>query len=295
MLRSQFSKALAGVGLSLLLSGFLFSEDPVVISQWAVSPLQLDVLTGEWAPESLLHLNKMDLDCGFKNDARNLYILIVFRNPKYLSSIDSMGITISGGPTGIKKKGNAVRFVTAILTADQYISMLEEKGSLLTGQEKEDLRARPRYPVFAAYAVDKKGKVLPSTIMSAAGAEPPAFRTRRRENVSTYEFRIPLASREAYPAGIEAEPGTAISVFLEWGGSAQKALSPRTSWSTPWSLVSGGALADNGETRAQEFLNSFDSMSRPSLETKKYSFQVDVRLADKAIPPESRPDASSMK
>jgi hypothetical protein len=44
-------------------------------------------------------------------------------------------------------------------------------------------------------------------------------------------------------------------------------------------MVSGDALADNAETRAQEFMNSFDSMSRPSLETKKYAFRVVVRLA----------------
>jgi hypothetical protein len=279
MPQRQFSKVLVGVGVSLLLSGLLISEDPAVFSQWAASPLQLDGLAREWAPDSLRHLKNIDLDYGFKNDDRNLYILLVFRNPKSLSSIDSLGITISGRPAGTKKKGNAVKFVTAILTADEYISMLEEKGSPLTDQEKEELRGRPRYPVFAACAVDKKGKVLPSPTMSAADAEPPAFRARRQENTSTFEFRIPLASREAYPAGIEAEPGTAISVSFQWGGTAQKTLSPRTSWSTPSSIVSGGALADNGETRAKEFLNSFDSMSRPSLETKKFSFSAEVRLA----------------
>jgi hypothetical protein len=279
MLKSQFSKALAGVGLSLLLSGFLFSEDPVVLSQWAASPIQLDGRAGEWASDSLLHLDKIDLDCGFKNDARNLYILIVFKDPKHLSSIDSMGITISGAPDGAKEKSHTVMFITTFLTADEYISMLEEKSTRLTGNEKGDIRRRARYPVFAAYPVDKKGKALPSTGLAAGDEEPPAFRATRFANISTYEFRVPLSSREAYPAGIEAEPGEAISISLEWGGAAKKTLSPRTSWSTPGSIVSGGAIGDNDETRAQEFLNSFDSMSRPSLETKKYSFGVDVRLA----------------
>jgi hypothetical protein len=279
MLKSQFSKALAGAGLSLLLSGFLFSEDPVVLSQWAASAVQLDGRAGEWASDSLLHLDKIDLDCGFKNDVRNLYVLIVFKDPKHLSSIDSMGITISGAPAGTKKKGRAVKFITTFLAADEYISMLEEKGARLTEKEKEDIGRRTRYPVFAAYPVDRKGRALPSSGPEAADREPPAFQATRFANISTYEFRIPLASRETYPVGIEAAPGEAISIFLEWGGAAKKTLSPRTSWSTPGSIVSGGAIGDNDETRAQEFLNSFDSMSRPSLETKKYSFGVDVRLA----------------
>jgi hypothetical protein len=264
--------------LFLLLPGDVLSEDPIALSRWADSPPKLDGQAGEWGLDSLLHQEKIDLDYGFKNDDRNLYILLVFRNPKSLSAIDSVGMTISGGPEGTKNPNTAVKFVKRILTTDQYISALEDQGVQLTAGEKEGLRNWPQHFVFAAYAIDKKGNIIPAAA-PAADVEPPAFRTRRSQNISTYEFRIPLASREAYPAGIEAEPGKTISVSFEWGGSAQKALSPRTSWSTPWSLVSGGAIGDNDETRAQEFLNSFDSMSRPSLETKKFSFRVDVRLA----------------
>jgi hypothetical protein len=277
--KSQFSKALAGVGLSLLLSGSLFSEDPVVLSQWAASPVRLDGRAGEWASDSLLHLEKIDLDCGFKNDARNLYVLIIFKDPKHLSSIDSMGITLSCAPAGTKKRSRAIKFITTFLTADEFISMSEGTGTRLTEKEKEDIRGRVRYPVFAAYPIDKKGKAFPPAGLAAGDEEPPAFWATRFANISTYEFRVSLSSREDYPAGIEAGPGEAISISVEWGGAAKKTLSPRTSWSTPGSIVSGGAIGDNDETRAQEFLNSFDSMSRPSLETKKYSFGVDVRLA----------------
>jgi len=278
MRQRSFLVALIEIVLVPLFSGFCFSEDPVAQSQWTSSPPKLDGLAGEWRSDSLLPVEKLDLDYGFRNDDRNLYILLVFKNPKFLSSIDAVGITISGGPGGTKNKNNAVKFVKRILTTDQYISMLENQGAPLTGEEREELRRQPRYPVFAAFAVDKKGKIL-SPSGAATNVEPPAFQTRRQENVSTYEFRIPLTSREPCPAGIEAGPGTTISVSFKWGGSAQKTLSPRTSWSTPWAMVSGDALADNAETRAQEFMNSFDSMSRPSLETKKYAFRVVFRLA----------------
>jgi hypothetical protein len=272
---------MAELGLMLLFSGFALSEDPVALSQWTSSPLQLDGLAEEWKTDSLLHEKKLDLDYGFRNDGRNLYILLAFKNPKFLSSIDTMGIKISGSPVGTKPNDSGFRFIKKTLTADQFIAMLEYQGVRLTGDKKEELRRQSRHPVYAAFAVDKKGKIL-SPSGSVTDVNPPAFQTQRQGNLSTYEFRIPLASRKASPAGIEAEPGATISVSFEWGGSAQKTLSTRTSWSTPWAMVSGDAIADNAETRAQEFLNSFDAMSKPSLETKKYAFRVDVRLAKPA-------------
>jgi hypothetical protein len=100
-----------------------------------------------------------------------------------------------------------------------------------------------------------------------------------KENIVTYEFKIPLASHALYPAGIGAGPGKTIKVYFEWGGSAKKVLKAKASWPTPKSLVSGDVYTGAGETRAQEFLSSFDAMSRPTLETKQYSFWVDVKLA----------------
>ena len=283
--QGRFLITLAGVGLFLLLPGSSLAENPIALSQWTASPPRLDGLAGEWGPGSLLHVKKINLDYGFKNDGRNLYILLVFKDPKSLSSTDTAGMTISAGPKGTKTKNAGVKFVKRILTADQYILLLENQGANLTDEEKEQLRRRPQHSVFVAYAVDKKGKIIPPT-GPATDVEPPAFQMRRQENLSTYEFRIPLASRGDQPAGIKAQPGETISVSFEWGGSGQKTRSTRTSWSTPWSMVSGGALADNGETRAQEFLNDYDSMSRPSLEMKKYAFQVEVELAKEVSVPD---------
>jgi hypothetical protein len=278
MADKKLSVILGAVGLSLCLAGWIFSGVPVVLSRWAASPLHIDGLVGEWESGPLLHIDKIDVDCAFMNDGRDLFILLVFKDPESLISIESTGITIRYGPKEDPSKNGGVRFNRIVLTTDQYISALENQGVHLTEGDKEGLHHWPQHFLFAAYAVDKDGKTIPAPA-SSGGVEPPTFRTRRRQNGSTYEFRLPLSLREAYPAGIEAKPGQSISVFFEWGGSAQKALSPKTSWSTPGALVSGGAIGDNDETRAQEFLNSFDSMSRPSLETKKFSFGVQVQLA----------------
>jgi hypothetical protein len=39
-------------------------------------------------------------------------------------------------------------------------------------------------------------------------------------------------------------------------------------------------MSGSGRTWSQEFLDAFDSMSPPSLGMKKFSFAVDVKLAD---------------
>ena len=39
-------------------------------------------------------------------------------------------------------------------------------------------------------------------------------------------------------------------------------------------------MSGTGRTWGQEFLDTFDSLSRPTMGTKKFSFAVDVRLAD---------------
>jgi hypothetical protein len=39
-------------------------------------------------------------------------------------------------------------------------------------------------------------------------------------------------------------------------------------------------MLSTGRTWGQEYLDSFDSMSRPTLATKKFKFAVDVKLAD---------------
>jgi hypothetical protein len=273
--------SLVGIGLSLLCAGFAFSDEQIAKSKWAASFLKVDGLDEEWRADHLNLGEKVNVAYAFRNDAQDLYILFVFKNLKYLSSIDATGIAIYLGPEGTKRKDSGVRFIKKIVSADRFIAMLENQGTPLTEQEKAELRTRPQHPIFEAYSVDKNGKIIQQPAGPKTDAEPPAFSATKQGNIVTYEFRIPLASRELSPAGISADPGKTIRVFFEWGGSAKKVLKAKASWPTPESIVSGSVTTGADETRAQEFLSSFDSMSSPSIESKKYSFWVDVELARK--------------
>jgi hypothetical protein len=278
MKKTVLCAGLIGIGLVLFISGFSFSNDQKAASQWTASPLKVDGRNDEWGSDNLYSEKKLDVSYAFKNDGRNLYVLFVFRNPKSLNSIEATGMTIYCSAEGVNQKNNSIRFIKASVPVDQFITLLEHQGKVLTEEDKGFLRTRSQYPVFEAYAIDRGGKVIVPA-EPQPDVEPPAFCAAKKENIVTYEFRIPLASGAPYLAGIGAEPSKTIKVCFEWGGSAKKVLKAKASWPTPKDLVSGSVYTGADENRAQEFMSSFDAMSSPSLETKQYSFWVDVKLA----------------
>jgi hypothetical protein len=279
MKKSKLFAGLIRISLVFFISGFSFSNDRKAESRWTGSPLKVDGRNDEWRSDNLYSEKKPDVSYAFKNDGRSLYILFVFRNLKSLNSIEATGMTIYCNPEGINKKNNGIRFIKESIPVNQFITLLEHQGKVLTEEDKGFLRTRSQYPVFEAYEIDNERKVITPAGPRRPDVEPPAFCAAKKENIVTYEFRIPLAFGAPHPAGIGAEPGKPIKVCFEWGGSAKKILKAKASWPTPASLVSSDVLTGTGETRAQEFLSSFDAMSRPTLETKQYSFWVDVKLA----------------
>ena len=278
MKKSELFAGLIGIGLVFFISGFSFSNDRKAESQWTGSPLKVDGRNDEWRSDNLYSEKNPDVSYAFKNDGRSLYVLFVFRDSKSLNSIEATGMTIYCNPEGPAKKNNGIRFIKESIPVDQFITLLEHQGKVLTEEDKGFLGTRSRYPVFEAYEIDNEGKVI-TPAEPQSDIEPPAFCADKKENIVTYEFRIPLAFGAPRPAAIGAEPGKTIKVFFEWGGSGKKILKAKASWPTPEDRVSGNVTTGADETRAQEFLSSFDAMSRPTLQTKEYSFWVDVKLA----------------
>lgn len=274
----RFSAAWAGLLLALLFPAGAVSQGTTPGSQWAASPPSVDGLDADWLPGNMFTEKKLRIDYAFMNDGRNLYILMVFKDPKFLSSIDATGITIFYGRDRPAGRERGVLFISKTLTSDEFIILLESQGTPLTEKEKEVLRINPRHPLFESYAVDRQGKTIPPPA-DRSSVDPPVFKAGKRENLVIYEFRVPLDTAESPPAGIGARPGETIRVSFEWGGTSKNVLSARTSWSTPAGMVSGGLYDENGETRAQQFLNAFDRMSSSSMGAKKYSFGAVVKLA----------------
>jgi hypothetical protein len=276
-MRSLFSQ-LIGIGLTLLGVVSAFPADRTAASRWVPSPITVDGQDDEWPAPSLYSEKKPGVAYAFQNDGRSLYILVVFKDARSLEAVEATGLAVYYSPGGAKEKINGTRFIKEDIPVDRFISLLESQGKTLTDEDKGILRTRFQYPVFEAYAIDQEGKYVPAAELRT-GVEPPVFRSVKKGDLLTYELRIPLAARAPQPAGPGPGQADTVQVGLEWGGSAMKVLSTKTSWHSPQSIVSDGVYTGAGETRAQEFLSSFDGMSRPSVKTKEYSLWVGVRLA----------------
>jgi len=278
MRKRRLLAGFVGFVVALLLPAVASPQDTAINSRWASALPSVDGQAGEWPPETLSLQKKLKIDLAFKNDDRNLFILMVFKNPKSLSSIDATGITIFCAPLVARQRTNGVLFIGKTLTADEYITRIESSGTPLTEKEKEVLRIRQQHPVFDAYAVDEQGKtVAPGAPRS--DVDPPAFKAAWRGEIATFEFRVPLAPPFAHPAGIGAVPGDMIRVSFEWGGKSTKLDKAKANWPTPAAAASSGAYNENDESRAQVFLMGFDAMSSPSISTKKHAFRAVVKLA----------------
>ena len=78
--------------LALSLTGF--SKSKKIASNWVVFPLTIDGSYDEWGDDALNFEKKVGVNYAFRNDAENLFILFIFKDPKYLSSISATGMTL---------------------------------------------------------------------------------------------------------------------------------------------------------------------------------------------------------
>ncbi|MBE3131180.1 MAG: hypothetical protein IMZ54_10775 [Acidobacteria bacterium] len=278
MSKTWSHRPLVLAALAVFLAAPIFSEVLAVGSRRAPGPVKIDGRGDDWPPASPVLEMKTGVELRFQNDGRNLYILLVLKKLEALKSAEATGMTVFHRPLRGKKPGSGVFFLTKDVPAEDIVRWRESQGALLTDGEKAEIRKSARQPLFLAFAVGAKGSMYGPLVRRQIDTDPPDFVVSREAGEATYEFRIPLASPESVPGGIGAEPGQTIRISFDWGGTVRGSLSTKASREAPSS--ESGYVSGTGRTWGQEFLDTFDSMSRPSIGTGKYSFAVDVKLAD---------------
>jgi len=250
---------------------------PAVSSARLAAPIRLDGQADEWAGVPRIADLKSGAELAFQNDARYIYILLALNKPESVQSVEATGMTVLGRPGGSGKPAKGVLFLHGEIDADAYIAWRESQGAVLTEAEKVEIRKTSRHPISLAFATDETGSSY-GPLRKQTDVFPPDFGMSRNAAGMVCEFRIPLASPNTVPGGLGGTPGAAIRVTLGWGGTDRKGLSTKGSRESPNSK--SGYQSGTGRTWGQEFLDSFDTMSNPSPSTKKFSFAVDVKLAD---------------
>jgi hypothetical protein len=256
-------------------------KETVVGSQWAQNPVSVDGVFNEWDKNTFSSQKKVIVNYAFKNDTKNLYILFIFKNPKFLSSIDLTGMNIFFSPEGKKAGDHGIKFIARKVTADEYIALMEKDLGPVADAKKEQIRANPAYILFG-HEMITKGE---SGGLKLLG---PVFRSKREQRTVVYEFAIPFEKLAELSPEIGAEPGKGIEVGFEWGGMTEaikKALAGRIGDQA--TSGAGGASAAGGlssERRVSSGMGSVEnSASRLEqmrrMKPKEYSFQVSVKLA----------------
>jgi len=217
MKRAVFAKTLLLCFLVTTLSIIGFSQKEIIASKWASTPLYIDGKSEDWSGESSHSEKRLSVDYSFKNDGENLYVLFVFKDPQYLSTIRDTGMTIWFNLEGKKKRTWGITFTKKSVSAEVYISILEQQQGPLSEEEKNSIRANPQYFLHNAKVADTKSKVT-SEASDTREAQRVIFRTERQKEGIVYEFAIPLKRAAEESLGIGAEPGKVIKIAFEWGG-----------------------------------------------------------------------------
>jgi len=247
--------------------------ESIVQSTWTASPLQIDGQRGDWTEDTVASEKGFGADYAFRNDGRDLYVLFIFKDPKFLSSIDMTGITIYASTSGKKDKDWGVKFLKKTVTGEQLIEYMDKMGQPLTEERRQEIKDRPQLILFTATAVNKKGEeIFPAGPVQ--DIDLPGFRVGRQENMVLYEFRIPLVSRDVHPAGIGTEPGKDIKIGFEWGGLTKEM---REAMRGQARGTETGADANRDEQTTGSYMGPPPSVGPAG--PKKYSFWVDVKLA----------------
>lgn len=264
--------------LTISLSGF--SKEKEVKSFWAASSLKIDGFKDDWAEVTFAAEKKVKIDYAFKNDAENLYVLYISKNPKYLSSISLTGITLWFNSEGKKKKNYGIKFIQKQISADALISRTEKEKGPVPEDQKKEIRKNPFYLINDAEIVNKKGKSR-SQSSESSEIKPAVFRVMKQQNLLVFEFAIPLKRMMEQTSGVEIEPGKRVKVGFEWGGMTEemKKEVKRRSAALERTRSTSSDPTDNRAGAGAGSSVPMGLLSGP----KKYSFWVDVQLAKKSV------------
>lgn len=282
MEKKMFVKTLLLSFLILAVCSVSFSKENKIESLWTDSALIIDGLDDEWADSSLNYEKKIKVHYAFKNDANNLYVLFVFEDPEYISAIRGTGMTIWLNTEGKKKKKYGINFKTKQVTADTLISTLEKRHGSISDDEKKKIKSGQKYFLYHGEVIDKKDKILTDSALGGE-IEVPLFKSKQKQSMRIYEFRVPLRILEKLSSGQRMEPGKMVKVGFEWGGLTEamklarlKRLSESGSRGPETTSI---GISSSDASRERDLERSSRTRQSTRGTQKKYSFWVDVALA----------------
>ncbi len=254
----------------LVLAPAMISADEIAQSKWATTPPNIDGQSEDWQGDTMSFEKKVGIEYALRNDGNNLYIIFIFKDPKYLSSIESTGITLYANASGKKDKDYGVKYIKKTVSGEELVTYMEKQGQPIPEEKKQELLGKPQFAIFSATAINKKGEeIFPAG--PVPDVELPGFRYGRRPDQVVYELRLPLCSRDLHPTGIGTDPGKSVKIGFEWGGVTEE---------MKQAMRGRGASGTGADMTRETTTGRYDGrVPDVAKGPKKYSFWVDVKLA----------------
>jgi len=275
--------------VTVVLAAAGFAKDEPVDSQWAAAPASIDGMNTEWGNIPMNQYKKAKVEYAFMNDQEDLFILFIFKDPKFLSSINWTGLTVWISPQGEKEKDLGIRFVKKQISADAYIAILEKQvGQAMPEDRKEQIRQNKAYWLFDQELINKKadGYDKDAENPKYKGA---IFRNSVLQKAVIYEFAISLPKLAEIAPETGAEAGKGFNLNFEWGGAtkeykealaaglAQQDMSARAGGAT--GSLTGERGSSGGLGNVEYERSKLARMRRQLQKVKQYDFWVELNLA----------------
>ncbi len=288
MKQKKIVSSLLFVFMSVALIAPGFAKDETVKSQWIAAPPSIDGMNTEWGNASMNTYKKTKIEYAFMNNAEYLFVLFIFKDPKFLSSIQWTGLTIWISPEGKKEKDLGIRLIKKQISADEYIAILEKQiGQEMPEDKKAQIRQNKAYMMFDQQIINKKAEGYDKE------AEPPKyqgalFRNNILDRSVLYEIAISLPKLAEVAPEIALEPGKGVNLNFEWGGATREYKEALTRGLAQRETTANAGQATGGLTdeRGGGGLGDveYDSVKlaqsrRQLLMVKQYDFWVGLNLA----------------
>ena len=200
----------------IIIPCLLSAKTAAIESRWQKTPLKIDGDRGDWMAPSVNFEKSVQVDYAFCNDAENLYLVFIFKDQKYLSSIAKTGMTIWVNTEGKKKNVLGVRFQKKTLAAADLIAAMEKKNGPLPADKKNDILSKPAYTINQFTVINKDEEDQTALVFKEMSE--PEFAALPAPGRLVFEFKLPIGP----VGGLGLDAGKTVMVGFDWGGRTKE-------------------------------------------------------------------------
>jgi hypothetical protein len=203
----------------LFTAGASWAKDKVkVTSSEADTIITVDGLAGDWPESSLRYFPDQEAVIGVANDSTRLYLLVRFRDEKWVRAV-----SVAGLKWEFKGKGDSAQTVILRYRSEMPAELRHSGHRRSYGNdtvqpaEFDPMHAQADRRTFTCSIADRiEEKEIPTD-----GAEGPAAAFAIDQGLYTYEFSVPLAKGAVRYYGLGISQEDRLTVKATWGDMSE--------------------------------------------------------------------------